>query len=138
MQSPLATNLKELGEGPRIHWLHHQIALSNGDKDKSDYYSQHISNNSHDSRKLWHELRKTLHRVSEMTLPSHKSDKSLVDQFASFIKQIKKTRDTFVPFDTENNVYPSSDPPNITAFTQVSEQWQIQGAWRAHAPPFRV
>ena len=39
-------------------------------KDKSDYYSKLISDNSHDSRKLWHELHKTLNRVSDATLPS--------------------------------------------------------------------
>ena len=67
--------------------LHCQIARSNAlvNKDKSDYYSNLISNNIHDSRKLWRELHKTLNRFSDVTLPSHKSEKSLADQFASLL-----------------------------------------------------
>ena len=38
-----------------------------------------------------------------MTLPSHESDKSLADQFASFFKTI---RDTFVSSGTDNGVHP--------------------------------
>ena len=53
---------------------------------------------------------------------SHESDKSLADQFASFLLyKIKTVRDTCVPFCTENYVHPPSDPPKITAFTQASE-----------------
>ena len=50
--------------------LHHHIARCNSlvNKDKSDYYSKLISDNSQDLRKLWHVLRKTLSKVSEMTL----------------------------------------------------------------------
>ena len=57
-----------------------------------------------------------------MTFPSHESDKSLADQFASFfLNKSKRVRDTFVPTGTENYVHPPSNPPQITAFTQVSE-----------------
>ena len=88
----------------------------------SDYYSKLISDYSHTSRKLWHVLRKTLNRVTEMTLPSHESDKSLADQFAFFfLNKIKTIRDTFIPSGTENDVPPPSDPLKITAFIQVSE-----------------
>ena len=69
--------------------LHRQIAWCNAlaNNDKSDYYSKLISDNSHDSRKLWRALHKTLNRVSDATLPSHESEKSLADQFASFFEQ---------------------------------------------------
>ena len=69
-------------------WLHHQIARCNAlvNHDKSDYYSKLISDNSYNSRKLWRELHKTLNRVSDATLPSHESEKSLADQFASFFQ----------------------------------------------------
>ena len=54
-----------------------------------------------------------LNRVSEMTLPSHESDK-LDDQFASFFSnKIKTIKDTFVPPGTENDVHPPSDPLKI-------------------------
>ena len=57
-----------------------------------------------------------------MTLPSHESDKSLADQFASFfLNKIKIIKDSFVPTDTENDAHPLSYPPKITTFTGVSE-----------------
>ena len=77
-----------------------QIARCNSlvNKDKSDYYSKLISDNSEDPRNLWHVLRKTLSRVSEVKLPPHKSDKALADKFASFFHNKFKTfRDTFIP-----------------------------------------
>ena len=71
--------------------LHRQFALCNAlvNKDKSDYYIKLISDNSHDSRKLWRELHKTLNRVSDATRASHESEKSLADQFASFLMMLK-------------------------------------------------
>ena len=117
-------------------WLHRQIAwcnaLVNNDKshyynalvrnDKSDYYSKLILDNSHNSRKLWCELLKTLNRVSEVTLPWHESEKSLTDQFTSCLSnKIKKIRDTFAPSGTEYEVHPTLDPPKITLFREVSE-----------------
>ena len=104
--------------------LRRQIARCNAlvNKDKSDYYSKLISDNRHDSRKLWRELHKTLNRVPDATLPSHVSKKSLADQFASFSNKIKKIRDNFASPGTEYDVHPSSDPPKITVFRQVSEE----------------
>ena len=65
---------------------------------------------------------KPLSRVSEVKLPPHETDKALADQFASlFHNKIKTIRDTFIPSGTENNVCPSSDPPKITAFTEVPQ-----------------
>ena len=83
MQSPLGANLREPGIG-----LCRQFARCNAlvNKDKSDYYSKLISDNSHDSRKLWRELHKTLNRVSDVTLPFHESEKSLADQYASLFQ----------------------------------------------------
>ena len=102
-------------------WLCHQISWCDElvNKDKSDYYSKLISDNSHKSEKLWQVLPKSLNGVSEVALPSHVSDKSLADQFASFFfNKIKTIRDTFVPSSTEKDVYPP-DPLKINAFTQV-------------------
>ena len=105
--------------------LRRQLAQCNAlvNKDKSHYYSKLISDNSHDSRKLWRELHKTLNRVSDATLPSHKSEKSLANQFASFFSnKMKKIRDNFAPSGTEYDVHPPSDPPKTTVFRQVSEE----------------
>ena len=106
-------------------WLHRQIVRCNAhvNKDKSDYYSKLILDNSHDSGKLWGELHKTLSKVSDATLPSPESEKSLADQFASFFSnKIKKIRDNFAPSSTAYNVHPPLHPPKITVFRQVSEE----------------
>ena len=108
-------------------WLCCQIARCNSlvNKDKSDYYSKLISDNSQDNRKLWYVMRKTLNRVSEVTLPPHESDKTLAHQFAFllsfFHNKIKTIRDTFIPSGDEKDVCPSSDPPKIIAFTEVPQ-----------------
>ena len=103
-----------------------QIAQCNAlvNKDKSDYYSKLISDNSHDSRKLWCELHKTLNRVFDAT--SHESEKSLADHFTSFLNKIKKIRNTFPPSGTGKEIHPPSDPPKITVFRQVSEMLLIK------------
>ena len=101
--------------------LRHQIAQCNAlvNKNKSDYYRKMISDNSRDSRKL----HKTLNKVSDATLPSHGSDKSLADQFASFFSnKIKKIRDNFASIGPDNDIHPPSDPPKINVFRQVSEE----------------
>ena len=63
----------------QIAWCHH---LAN--RDKTVYYRQLISDNSHDTKKLWRELHKVLHRSHGTTLPSCESSKSLADRFATF------------------------------------------------------
>ena len=56
---------------------------------------------------------KTLSRVSEVTLPPHESDKTLANN---------KTIGVICnPFGTERDVHHSSDPPKITAFTEVPQ-----------------
>ena len=105
--------------------LRRQIVRCNAlvNRDKSDYYNKVISDNSHDSRKLRRELHKTLNKVSDATLPSHESQKSLADQFASyFSNKIKNIRDNFGSIGTENDIHPPSDPPKINVFRQVSEE----------------
>ena len=69
-------------------WFCRQIALCNAvvNKDKSDYYSKLISDNSHDSRKLWRALHKTLNKVSDVKFQFHEPKKSLADQFAYFFQ----------------------------------------------------
>ena len=105
--------------------LRRQIVQCNAlvNRDKSDYCSKLISDNSHDSRKLWRELHKTLNKVSDATLPSHESQKSLADQFASyFSNKINNIRDNFGSIGTENDIHPLSDPPKINVSRQVSEE----------------
>ena len=80
--------------------LHCQIAQCKVlvNKNKSDCYSKLISDNSHDSKKIWHELHKTLNRVSDATLPSHESEKPLADQFASFFPtKLRKLKILLLP-----------------------------------------
>ena len=57
-----------------------------------------------------------------MTLPPQESDKTLADQFTSFFhNKIKTIRKTVIPSGTEKDVCPYSDPPKITAFTEVPQ-----------------
>ena len=55
-----------------------QIAWCNAiiNREKAEYYSTIISDNSHDPNKLWHTLRHVLDKGQEMTLPPHQSEKS--------------------------------------------------------------
>ena len=58
--------------------LRRQIAWCNrlANRDKTVYYRKLISNNSHDSKRLWRELHKVLHRSHDTTLPTYESSKS--------------------------------------------------------------
>ena len=66
--------------------LRRQIAWCNclANRDKTVYYRKLISDNSHDSKKLWWELHKVLHRSHSTILPTCKSSKSLADRFTTF------------------------------------------------------
>ena len=93
--------------------LHNQIAWGNrlANKDKGSYYTNLITANNDDPKKLWQSLRKVLHRTSETVLPAQSSEKSLVDSFASFFtNKISKIRDTF-PTSGSFNDAPDSVPP---------------------------
>ena len=103
--------------------LRRQIAWCNrlANKDKGSYYTNLITANSRDPKKLWQSLRKVLHRTSETVLPAHSSDKSLADMFASFFSnKISKIRDTFSTSGSFNDA-PDSLPPAFNAFMPVTE-----------------
>ena len=103
--------------------MRRQIAHCNTiiNKDKGEYYSTVINDNSHDPKKLWQALQRVLNKGCEMTLPPHQSDKCLANQFASFFsKNITKIRDTFLA-STTTVAQPSDLPPNVSHFSKVSE-----------------
>ena len=100
-----------------------QIAWCNllANKDKGSYFTNLITANSDDPKKLWQSLRKVLHRTSETVLPAHSSEKSLADTFASFFtNKISKIRDTF-PTSGSFNDAPESVPPAFNTFKPVAE-----------------
>ena len=102
---------------------HRQIAQCNIiiNRDKAEYYNNIISDNSRDPKKLWQALQHVLNKGRKMILPPHQSDKSLVNQFASFFTQkIKRIRDTFLA-STTTVVPPTDLPPNLSHFCEVSE-----------------
>ena len=104
--------------------LRRQIAWSNhlANRDKTVYYRKLISDNSHDSKKLWRELHKVLHRSQGTTLPTCESSKSLADRFATFFtNKIMKIRESFSSSESCNVVHPPFDPPKLTVFTQVTQ-----------------
>ena len=91
-------------------------------RDKTVYYRKLISNNSHDSKKLWWELHKVLHRSHGTTLPTCESLKSLADRFATFFSnKIMKIRESFSSFESCNMVHPTFDHLKLTVFTQVTQ-----------------
>ena len=84
-----------------------QIAWCNrlANKDKGSYYTNLITANSDDPKKLWQSLRKVLHHTSETVLLAHSSEKSLADMFASFFtNKISKIRDMFPTSGSFNDV----------------------------------
>ena len=104
--------------------LQRQIAWSNrlANRDKTVYYRKLISDNSHDSTKLWRELHKVLHRSHGTTLPTCESSKSLANRFATFFSnKIMKICESFSSSESCNTVHPPFDPPKLTVFTQVTK-----------------
>ena len=73
--------------------LRKQIARCNAiiTKDKTNYFRNLISDNAHDSKKLWQILRSVLHSVPEKVLPSHASQICLANRFVTF-SQIKSEK----------------------------------------------
>ena len=114
---------KDKSQYNRSH-LRRQIAWCNhlANRDKTVYYRKLIFDNSHDSKKLWRELHKVLHRSHGTTLPSCESSKSLADRFATFFSnKIMKIRESFSSSESSNTVHPPFDPPKLTVFTQVTQ-----------------
>ena len=101
----------------QIAWCNHLV-----NRDKTVYYRKLISDNSHDSKKLWWELHKVLHRSHGTTLPSCESSKSLADRFATFFSnKIVKICESFSSSESCNTVHPPFDPPKLTVFTKVTQ-----------------
>ena len=103
--------------------LRRQIAQCNAiiNRDKVEYYSTVISDNSHDPKKLWHALQHVLNKGHEMTLPPHQLEKSLANKFASFFNQkIKRIHDMFSGSST-TVIPPKGTPPNLSRFSEVSK-----------------
>ena len=89
--------------------LQHQIAWCNhlANRHKTVYYRKLISDNSHDSKKLWRELHKVLHRSHGTTLPTCESSKTLADRFALFFSnKVMKIRESFSSSESCNMVHP--------------------------------
>ena len=104
--------------------LRRQIAWCNrlANRDKTVYYRKLISDNSHDSKKLWRELHKVLHRSYSTTLPTCESSKSLADRFATFFSnKIMKICESFSSSESCNVVHPPCDPPKLTVYTQDTQ-----------------
>ena len=103
--------------------LRKQIARCNTliTRDKSNYYRNLISDNAHDSKKLWQVLQSVLHSVPDKVLPSHASHIGLANRFATFFSdKISKIRDSFTNTDSFTLPAPS-DVPKFDLFKSVSE-----------------
>ena len=102
--------------------LRKQVARCNTliTRHKSNYYRNLISDNAHDSKKLWHVLRSVLHSVSDKVLPSHASHTGLASFVTFFSDKISKIRDSFTNTDSFTLPAPS-DVPKFDLFKPVSE-----------------
>ena len=83
--------------------LHKQIARCNSSvsKDKYNHYRSIVSENAHDSMKLWQVLCAVLYSVPETIIPSHDSQKSLANHFMTFFSdEITKIWDSFFSSDS--------------------------------------
>ena len=103
--------------------LRKQIARCNAiiTMDKTNYFGNLISDNAHDSKKLWQILRSVLHSVPEKVLPSHASQICLANHFVTFFSdKIRKIRDSFTNTDSFTLPAPS-DVPKFDLFKAVSE-----------------
>ena len=103
--------------------LRKQIARCNAiiTMDKTNYFRNLISDNAHDSKKLWQVLRSVLHSVPEKVLPSHASQTCLANRFVTFFSdKIRKIRDSFTNTDSFTLPAPS-DVPKFDLFKAVSE-----------------
>ena len=71
--------------------LYRQIGWCNAiiNRDKAEYNSTIINDNSDDPMKLWHVLRHVLNKGHEMTLPPHQSEKAVFSS-GCVSKKIKK------------------------------------------------
>ena len=90
-----------------------QIARCNAiiTKDKTNYFRNLISDNAHDSKKLWQILRSVLHSVPVKVLPSHASQICLANRFVTFFSdKIRKIRDSFTITDSFTLPAPSDVP----------------------------
>ena len=99
--------------------LRKQIARCNTLVNKVNglYYSNLISENGQDSKKLC----KALHRIPEKVIPSHESKKLLADQFVSiFSDKITKIRKTFSNADYFETPFP--EHPGFLAFKHISDE----------------
>ena len=108
-----------------LNWtrLSKQIARCNTliTRDKSNYYRNLISDNAHDSKKLWQVLRSVLHSVPDKVLPSHASHIGLANCFVTFFSdKISKIRDSFTNTDSFTLPAPS-DVPKFDLYKSVSE-----------------
>ena len=87
---------------------------------KSQYYSDLVTKNREDSKKLWQTINKILHRTKSSTLPDDSSDSSLANKFGSyFIEKIMKIRTIFTP--NNFHISPPVEPvAKFSSFNSVS------------------
>ena len=103
--------------------LRRQISKCNSiiNKSKGDFYTEIVTNNSGDSKKLWKELNGILHRKSETVLPEAKDDKSLANRFGSFFTNKIKQIHTCFNSQSVHHLSPDVSPADFTSFNPVTE-----------------
>ena len=104
--------------------LRRQINLCNQilSKNKKQFYTDLIQENSNDPKKLWKELNNVLHRKPEMVLPDSHDPKSLANEFCSFFEnKITRIRSGFSNA-TAPDILPDRKPKIFRNFHAVTEE----------------
>ena len=90
---------------------------------KADFYSNIISENSDDPRKLWKTINSVLHRKPTPSLPDHDSPDLLCQKFSDFfVNKISKIRQAFPPRspDTSIDLVSGDSIHSLSSFSSAS------------------
>ena len=109
--------------------LNAQVHLCNRlmSKAKKNYYTNLVSENITNPRKLWDKMKHILHKKNNNILPDSSCDTKLASSCNDFfISKIAKIRDTLLSAKPDSNIHPEPTPPAapnpLLTFSQISEK----------------
>ena len=95
-------------------------------KAKKNYYTNLVSENITNPRKLWDKMKHNLHKKTNNILPDSSCNTKLASSFNDFfISKIAKIRDNLLSAKPDSNIHPEPTPPAapnpLLTFSQISE-----------------
>ena len=108
--------------------LNAQVHLCNSlmSKAKKNYYTNLVSENITNPRKLWDKMEHILHKKNNNILPDSSCNTKFASSFNDFfISEIAKIRATLLSPKPDSNIHPEPTPPAapnlLLTFSQISE-----------------